>query len=95
MIERPPSAELRENQRDEDSLPPYPLLDAILARHLDDGEGSAELISAGFDADIVRRVLRLVKISEWKRQQYAPGPQLTRTIFGSVRQQPITSAFVG
>ena len=95
VIERPPSAELRENQRDEDSLPPYPLLDAILARHLDAGESSAELLASGFDADIVRRVLRLVKISEWKRQQYAPGPQLTHKLFGSVRQQPITSAFVG
>lgn len=95
VIERPPSAELRDNQRDDDSLPPYPLLDDLLARHLDRGESSVELIADGFDPDVVRRVLRLVKISEWKRQQYAPGPQLTDTIFGSPRRQPITSGYEG
>lgn len=95
VIARAPSAELRADQRDEDSLPPYPLLDAILARHLDEGQSAAELIAAGFDADTVRRVLHLVKTSEWKRQQYAPGPRLTHTRVGSACHQPITSAYTG
>lgn len=95
VIERPPSAELREHQRDQDSLPPYPLLDAILARHLEEGQSAAELIAAGFDADTVQRVLHLVRISEWKRQQYAPGPRLTHNSAGSACHQPITSAYTG
>ncbi len=95
VIERPPSAELRENQRDEDSLPPYPILDAILLRHIEGRESSAELIAAGFDPDTVQRVLRLVKISEWKRRQYAPGPKVSTLAFGRGRRYPITSGWDG
>ena len=78
VIERPPSAELRENQRDQDSLPPYDVLDAILLRYVDQEQSRADIVAAGFDADTVDKVLRLVRISEWKRHQAAPGPKVSR-----------------
>src|SRR5690606_5096989 len=67
VIERPPSAELRADQKDEDSLPPYDVLDTILLRHVDQEQSRAEIVAAGFDAATVERVLRLVRTSEWKR----------------------------
>ena len=93
VIERPPSAELRENQRDEDSLPPYAMLDAILHRHLEQAESASEIIAAGFAPDTVARVLHLVRISEWKRRQYAPGPKVSSLAFGRDRRYPITNAW--
>jgi len=93
VIERPPSAELRDNQTDQDSLPPYDVLDAILARHIDDEQSAAEIARAGFDAVVVDRVVRLVRISEWKRQQAAPGPKVSRRAFGRERRYPITSGW--
>lgn len=93
VIDRPPTAELRENQKDQDSLPPYDLLDAILYRHIDQEKSAAEIVAEGYDAEIVRRVLRLVKISEWKRRQSAPGPKLSRRAFGRERRYPITSGY--
>jgi NAD+ synthase (glutamine-hydrolysing) len=93
VIGRPPSAELRENQTDQDSLPPYDVLDAILLRHVDQEQSGEEIIAAGFDADTVRRVLRLVKISEWKRHQAAPGPKVSRRAFGRERRYPISSGY--
>jgi NAD+ synthetase len=95
VIERAPSAELRENQTDQDSLPPYEVLDGILARYVDQEKSSAEIIAEGFDADLVKRVLRLVKISEWKRRQAAPGPKLSRRAFGRERRYPISSGYPG
>jgi NAD+ synthase (glutamine-hydrolysing) len=94
VIDRPPSAELRENQKDEDSLPPYDVLDAILLRHVDQDQSGDEIIAAGFDAPTVRRVLRLVKISEWKRHQAAPGPKVSRRAFGRERRYPISSGYL-
>ncbi len=91
VIERAPSAELRENQTDQDSLPPYDMLDAILFRDIELEQSRAEIIGAGFDARIVDRVLRLVRISEWKRQQSAPGPKVSRRAFDRERRYPITS----
>src|SRR3546814_9137426 len=73
VIARPPSAELRENQLDQDSLPPYDVLDGILLRHIDQDQARDEIVAAGFDATTVDRVLRLVRTSEWKRHQAAPG----------------------
>jgi NAD+ synthetase len=95
VIDRPPSAELRENQTDQDSLPPYDVLDAILERYVDQERSSAEIIAEGYDPEVVRRVLRLVKISEWKRRQSAPGPKLSRRAFGRERRYPITSDYRG
>ena len=93
VIDRPPSAELRENQKDQDSLPPYDVLDAILLRHIDQEQSRDEIVRAGFDADTVDRMLRLVRISEWKRHQAAPGPQVSRRAFGRERRYPITNGY--
>jgi NAD+ synthetase len=90
-IARAPSAELRENQTDQDSLPPYEVLDAILFRDIECEQSREEIIAAGFDATTVDRMLRLVRISEWKRQQSAPGPKVSRRAFGRERRYPITS----
>ncbi|MDE2406523.1 MAG: NAD+ synthase [Xanthomonadaceae bacterium] len=91
VIDRLPSAELRENQLDQDSLPPYDVLDAILQRHVDLEQPGAEIIAAGFDADTVARVLRLVRTGEWKRHQAAPGPKVSRRAFGRERRYPISN----
>ncbi|GAB6197410.1 NAD+ synthase [Lysobacter xanthus] len=93
VIERPPSAELRENQKDQDSLPPYDVLDGILQRHVDGEQSRDEIVAAAFDAATVDRVLRLVRISEWKRHQAAPGPKMTRRAFGRERRYPISSGY--
>lgn len=102
VIDRPPSAELRENQLDQDSLPPYELLDAILRASIDQEQSLDEICAAlhgrfgGHDlSGTVTRMLRLVKISEWKRRQAAPGPKLSRRAFGRERRYPITSGYLG
>ncbi|PIQ37882.1 MAG: NAD+ synthase [Lysobacterales bacterium CG17_big_fil_post_rev_8_21_14_2_50_64_11] len=93
VIERPPSAELRENQTDQDSLPPYAVLDAILRAWVDQERSRAEIVAAGFDRDTVERIVRLVTISEWKRRQSAPGPKVSRRAFGRERRYPISNAW--
>ncbi|MCK9540264.1 NAD+ synthase [Dokdonella sp.] len=93
VIARVPSAELRENQTDQDSLPPYDVLDAILARHVERRESRADIVAAGFEAALVERVLQLVRISEWKRRQAAPGPKVSACAFGRDRRYPITSGW--
>jgi NAD+ synthase (glutamine-hydrolysing) len=93
VIDRAPSAELRENQTDQDSLPPYEELDAILERFIDGEQSQAEIVAAGFDEATVRRVARLVLASEYKRRQSAPGPKITTRAFGRDRRYPITSGW--
>ena len=93
VIERPPSAELRDNQTDQDSLPPYDELDAILERFIEGEQSQAEIVAAGFDAATVRRVARLVLANEFKRRQAAPGPRVTTRAFGRERRYPITSGW--
>lgn len=93
VIERPPSAELREGQLDADALPPYDVLDAILTRYVDLEQSRAEIIAAGFDAGVVERMLRLVRMSEWKRQQAAPGPKVSQRAFGRERRYPISNRY--
>jgi NAD+ synthase (glutamine-hydrolysing) len=93
VIDRAPSAELRENQTDQDSLPPYEELDAILERFIDSEQSQAEIVAAGFDEATVRRVARLVLGSEYKRRQAAPGPKITTRAFGRDRRYPITSGW--
>lgn len=93
VITRPPSAELRENQTDQDSLPPYAVLDGILLRYVDQDLSPAEIVAAGFDADTVARVLHLLRINEWKRRQAAPGPKLSHRAFGRERRYPITTGW--
>ena len=95
VIERPPSAELRPDQKDQDSLPPYDVLDAILARYIDQEQSGDEIAAAGFDEATVARILQLVRTSEWKRHQAAPGPKVSRRAFGRERRYPITNAYRG
>lgn len=90
-IEKEPSAELRPGQRDSDSLPEYPILDQILVRYIDGDEGGASLISSGFDAALVRRVIAMVDRAEYKRRQYPPGPKVSKRAFGKDRRLPMTS----
>jgi NAD+ synthase (glutamine-hydrolysing) len=93
-IEKPPSAELRPGQLDVDSLPDYPLLDDVLDDYVEQDRGSAELVAAGFDPELVREIVRLVDRAEYKRRQYPPGPKITTRNFGRDRRVPITSAWV-
>ena len=93
VIARPPSAELRDNQTDQDSLPPYDVLDAILFRYVDLEQSRDEVVGAGLDAATVDRVLRLVRTSEWKRHQAAPGPKVSRRAFGRERRYPISNRY--
>ncbi|MDX3930869.1 MAG: NAD+ synthase [Stenotrophomonas sp.] len=95
VISRPPSAELRENQTDQDSLPAYDVLDGILYRFVDQEQSREEIIAAGYATEVVERVLRLVRISEWKRHQAAPGPKVSRRAFGRERRYPITNGYQG
>ncbi|CAN5846181.1 NAD+ synthase [soil metagenome] len=92
-IEKAPSAELRPDQRDEDSLPPYPVLDAILERYVEQDWSLQEIVADGHDEETVRRVLRLVDVNEYKRRQAAPGVKITPRAFGKDRRLPITSGF--
>lgn len=93
VIERAPSAELRDNQTDQDSLPPYDVLDAILYRYVDLEQSRDDIVGVGFDAATVDRVLRLVRTSEWKRHQAAPGPKVSRRAFGRERRYPISNGY--
>ncbi|PWI01527.1 NAD+ synthase [Stenotrophomonas maltophilia] len=95
VISRPPAAELRENQLDQDSLPAYDVLDGILYRYIDQEQSRTEIVAAGYDAAVVDRVLRLVRISEWKRHQAAPGPKVSRRAFGRERRYPISNGYKG
>ena len=93
VIDRPPSAELAPDQKDQDSLPPYDVLDAILERYVEQEQCVDEIIAAGFDAQTVKRVIRLVDLNEYKRRQAAPGVRITQRAFGRDRRYPITSAY--
>jgi NAD+ synthase len=91
VIDKPPSAELRANQTDQDSLPPYEVLDAILEM-LVEGDGAiADVVAAGFDRAVVERVEHLLHISEWKRFQSAPGVRLTDRAFWLDRRYPLVN----
>jgi NAD+ synthase (glutamine-hydrolysing) len=93
IITRPPSAELRPDQTDQDSLPPYDILDGILARYMQDDEGIDEIIAAGYERAVVERVARLIKINEYKRRQAPVGIRVTHRSFGKDWRYPITSKF--
>ena len=93
IITRPPTAELRENQKDEDSLPPYHVLDAILERLVEREEPISVIVAAGFARDTVVRIERMLNIAEYKRRQAAPGVKVTLKNFGRDRRYPITNRF--
>lgn len=95
VISKPPSAELRANQKDSDSLPPYEVLDPILKLYVEDDRSVAQIIALGHDAEIVERTARLVDRSEYKRRQAPPGIKITARAFGRDRRLPITNRFYG
>src|SRR5215470_71333 len=93
IIVRPPTAELRENQTDQDSLPPYDVLDAVLERLVEREQPIAEIVAAGYDRDLVMRVERMLNLAEYKRRQAAPGVKITLKNFGRDRRYPIVNRF--
>jgi NAD+ synthetase len=92
-ITKPPSAELRPNQCDQDSLPPYEILDAILDLYVVQGKSASDIVAAGFEEPIVRKVVRLIDLSEYKRRQAAPGLKVTTKAFGVGRRMPIAQRY--
>ncbi|HEY7357925.1 MAG TPA: NAD+ synthase [Ktedonobacterales bacterium] len=95
IIDKAPSAELRPDQRDEDSLPPYPVLDPILRAYVEDDRTFEEMLAMGFDGATVQKVMALVDKSEYKRRQAPPGIKITQRAFGRDRRLPLTSAYRG
>jgi NAD+ synthase (glutamine-hydrolysing) len=94
IITRPPSAELRDNQTDQDSLPPYDILDDILYRYIEQRQPVNTIVAAGHDANVVKRIVRLIKINEYKRRQGALGPRISTLAFGKDWRMPLINAFV-
>jgi NAD+ synthase (glutamine-hydrolysing) len=92
-IEKPPSAELRPGQLDTDSLPDYEVLDEILDMYVEQDRGAVDIVAAGFDAELVQRIIRMVDGAEYKRRQYPPGPKVTERNFGRDRRVPITNGW--
>jgi NAD+ synthase (glutamine-hydrolysing) len=92
-ISRAPTAELRPNQKDSDSLPPYEILDPILAAYVEEDRGLQEIVAQGFDEETVRRVIGMVDRAEYKRRQAPPGVKITARAFGRDRRLPITSHY--
>jgi NAD+ synthase (glutamine-hydrolysing) len=93
IITRPPSAELRPEQTDQDSLPPYEVLDAIIERYMENDQSIADIVAAGYSASDVERVTRLIQINEYKRRQAPPGIRVSHRSFGKDWRYPITNRF--
>ncbi len=93
VITRPPSAELRADQKDEDSLPPYEILDGILMRLVEGEQSFEEVVAAGYDPATVKRIENMLYIAEYKRRQSPPGVKLSARNFGRDRRYPITNAY--
>ena len=93
ILKKPPSAELRPNQKDEDKLPPYDILDEILFNYIERGKSYHELIEMGFKEEVVKSVIIMVEKSEWKRRQLPPGIKLSEVSFGKERKMPITKKY--
>jgi NAD+ synthase (glutamine-hydrolysing) len=95
VITKPPSAELRPDQRDDQSLPPYDVLDPILEQYVELDRTAGEIIEMGHDEALVRRITRLVDVAEYKRRQSPPGVRVSRKAFGKDRRLPITNGYRG
>lgn len=93
IIERPPSAELRPDQKDEDSLPPYSVLDPIIHAYVEEDKSVSEMLAMGFDLETVERIVKLIDRNEYKRRQSAPGIKITTKAFGKDRRLPITNKY--
>ena len=94
VIDRPPSADLRADQKDSDSLPDYAILDAILEMYIEQDKCLNDIVSAGYEEETVRKVIKMVNQNEYKRRQAAPGIRITKRAFGRDRRYPITSGFI-
>ena len=92
-IEKEPSAELRPDQKDQDKLPPYDILDQILKAYIEDDRGYKAIVNMGFDPEVVKDVLNMVDNSEYKRRQGSPGVKITARAYGKDRRYPITNRF--
>ena len=95
IIQKAPSAELRPDQRDDQSLPPYELLDPILELYVEQDKTAREIIALGHDPALVKRIARLVDMNEYKRRQGAPGVRISTKAFGKDRRLPITNKYSG
>ncbi|HXG35593.1 MAG TPA: NAD+ synthase, partial [Dehalococcoidia bacterium] len=93
VLTKPPSAELKPGQLDQDTLPPYEVLDPIIEAYVEDDRSGEDIISMGYDPDIVRRVIRMVDRNEYKRRQAPPGVKITPRAFGRDRRLPIASRY--
>jgi NAD+ synthase (glutamine-hydrolysing) len=93
VIDRPPTAELRPGQKDQDTLPPYELLDRILELYIEQDKGLREIVEAGFDEAVARKVLRMVDTNEYKRRQAAIGIKITPKAFGRDRRMPVVNRY--
>jgi NAD+ synthase (glutamine-hydrolysing) len=93
VVKRAPSAELREGQRDTDTLPDYVLLDKILKGYVEEGKSARQLIDSGLPKDIVCRIIRMIDHNEYKRRQSPPGVKITGKAFGKDRRLPITNRY--
>ena len=93
ILTRPPSAELSENQTDQDTLPDYKVLDAIIDLYIEKNKSIKMIINEGYSAQDVRKVIKLIHMNEFKRRQAAPGPKVTHKAFGKDRRYPITSKY--
>ena len=93
MLTKAPSAELRPDQRDDQSLPPYDVLDPLLELYVEDDATAETMIASGHDPELVLQITRLVDRSEYKRRQMAPGVRISKKAFGRDRRMPITNAF--
>ncbi len=93
VLTKAPTAELRPNQRDSDTLPPYDDLDRVLEDYVEEDRSPEEMIESGMDPDLVRRVVAMVDRAEYKRRQAPPGPKVTSRAFGRDRRLPITNRF--
>ena len=93
VIDRPPTAELRANQLDQDTLPPYAILDPVLERYIELDQSPEDIVRAGFDGETVKKIVRMVDHNEYKRRQAAPGVRITQRAFGRDRRYPVTSGY--
>ncbi|MEE9213386.1 MAG: NAD+ synthase, partial [Thermodesulfobacteriota bacterium] len=93
ILAKPPSAELRTDQKDTDSLPPYEVLDPILKFYVEDDLSVKEISERGFDIELVKRIVRMVDLNEYKRRQSPPGIKITTRAFGKDRRFPITNLY--
>lgn len=95
VLKREPSAELRPNQKDEDTLPPYAILDPILEAYVEEGKSSEEIVARGFNRELVKKIIHMVDSNEYKRRQGPPGVKITPRAFGKDRRFPITNRYRG